>query len=585
MARPQSLLQTEDVLLRLSGTLNRLPPSVQQIIAFGFRLAPYLILGLALWFSIRSYWGILPGIFQDEYVYSMGARKIPLSEQPYPNYLFAAIFQTVNYCGVEFYQCAKALNSAFLVGFVWLVYAISRQIHTRNVSLLIAAVAAVSPVTLFASFFMPEMMFFTLNLLAVFVLLTSGGRRYLPWIALSVILAAALLTKRHELFLLPGFALAAFVLLRNRGTSALKAFLVAIVFAVGLPVLLRQVSVFVLTGNPFPPLLGSTYADSFQNSLAGVDGESNDAPFSIFNLLSQGAWHFVFHISVLIIFGLALLRAGKPPSEASPVRGKDGRSMRHRLSVISLSLVASVLPAVVFFETYLTIIGDNHSYRLLGRYYEFVYVLLLVASVASASDWSRRPKDRLWKFATPLGFGVFLMVIGPFIETGPADSMIIHGLKVIGPWILLFLLGYLIALFVLAKSPGAASIVISVLVPALMVSTGFVARADVEKRIGTSVSSVDRAGMFIADSIPEARGEQILVIGRSRVEVTATKFWIDEPGVRHSIQPEGPREISGKKLRGIDYIVTLYPTALVTTIDVELLFESPGFRVFIVNKP
>jgi hypothetical protein len=134
-------------------------------------------------------------------------------------------------------------------------------------------------------------------------------------------------------------------------------------------------AVFALTGNPFPPLLGSTYADSFQNSLAGVDGESNDAPFSIFNLLSQGAWHFVFHISVLIIFGLALLRAGKPPSEASPVRGKDGRSMRHRLSVISLSLVASVLPAVVFFETYLTIIGDNHSYRLLGRYYEFVYVL------------------------------------------------------------------------------------------------------------------------------------------------------------------------------------------------------------------
>lgn len=590
MASAKTSEPTEVLLLRISKVLSRLPFGAQSLIASSFNIAPYLILVFALWLSISSYWNILPGIFQDEYVYSMGARKLGPADQPYPNYLFSFLFQATNACGLGFYQCGKALNSVFLLVFVALVYGISRLLHSRNVSLILSAVAAVSPVTVFASFFMPEMLFFTLNLLAVFVLLLAlNNRTTINWLALSVVLALALLTKRHELFLLPGFALAIFLLLPRGGRQTLRALMTAIGFALVLPILIRQFVVFLLTGNPFPSILGSTYGRSFRDSVGGSSGGSDRGPaqstLSIFDLLSQGTWHLIFHLAVLAIFGLAFLQISKANQDERVITVPKAVQVRHRLSIVVLSIAMSIVPVVTFFESYLTLIGDNHSFRLLGRYYEFLFVLLLIVSVSYGSNWQGRRKKGLIVTITTISFVIFVTLIGPFINTGPSDSMIIHGLMLIGPWILLFLIGFLLSAVKFVNKLGLSPIIISLLVPSLLLATGLAVRSDLDTRIGTNLASVDIAGLFVADSFPDAEGERILVIGRNRVEVTATKFWIDQPGVTHSIQPEGPRQIARKRLAEVDYIIALLPSALITKADVELIFEYTGFRVFIVNRP
>ena len=586
MASTKPAKALENWLLGAGKNLNRLPKPLLSTFDAGLRFGPYLILFLSVWFAIQSYWSILPGIFQDEYVYSMGARKTPLAEQDYPNYLFSLLFQTTNSCGVEFYQCGKALNSILLVVFLALVFQISRTVHSRNISLLLTAAAAVSPVTVFASFFMPEMLFYTLNLLAIYLLLMAFRKKSaLLWFALSLVLGLALLTKRHELFLLPGFALAILIILLQNKATIFGALFRAVAFGLLIPVLLRQLGVLLIVGDFFAPLLGSTYASSFRESLGGSSGDSDGAAPSIFELLSQGTWHLVFHLAVLAIFGLFALRVSRPVVEQQRSSVELSNIARGRLSVVTLSLVGAIVPVVTFFESYLTLVGDDHSLRLLGRYYEFVLVLLLILAVGLVGGKVSPARRRIWIGATAGSYLVFVMLIGPFIQTGPSDSMTIHGLKTLGPWILVFVAMFLIGSLLLKRSRAIGAGIISILIPLLIVSAGLATRSDVASTIGSRFSSVDLAGQFVAEALPEVRSERILVIGRSRVEVTAVKFSIDQPNVRHSLQPDKPRQLSARRLQNIEYIVTVAPAALVTSVDVELIHEGPGFTVYIVNRP
>lgn len=586
MASTKPAKSLENWLLGAGKNLNRVPKPLLSTFDAGFRFGPYLILFFSVWFAIQSYWSILPGIFQDEYVYSMGARKTPLAEQDYPNYLFSWLFQTTNSCGAEFYQCGKALNSILLVVFLALVFQISRTIHSRNLSLLLTSVAALSPVTVFASFFMPEMLFFTLNLLAIYLLLLAVQKRSASlWAGMSLVLGLALLTKRHELFLLPGFVLAIFIILLQQKFTIVGAFVRAISFGLVIPVVLRQLGVLIVSGDFFAPLLGSTYASSFRESSGDSTADSDAATASIFELLSQGTWHLVFHLAVLGIFGLFALRVSRPVVSQQRSQAELADLARGRVSVITLSLIGAIVPVVTFFESYLTLVGDDHSLRLLARYYEFVLVLLLILAVGLVGKRVSASRRRVWIVVTAGSYLVFLMLIGPFIQTGPSDSMTIHGLRTLGPWILVFVAVFFVGSLLLKRSRAIGAGIVSLLIPLLIVSSGLATRSDVASTIGSNLSSVDLAGQFVAKAIPEARPDRILVIGRSRVEVTAVKFSIDQPNVRHSLQPERPKKLSAKRLQNIEYIVTVAPAVLVTSVDVELIHEGPGFAVYIVNRP
>ncbi len=586
MASTKPAKSLENWLLGAGKNLNRAPKPLLSTFDAGLRFGPYLILFFSVWYAIQSYWSILPGIFQDEYVYSMGARKTPLAEQDYPNYLFSLLFQTTNSCGVDFYQCGKALNSIFLLVFLVLVFLISRTIHSKRLSLLLTSVAAVSPVTVFGSFFMPEMLFYTLNLLAVYLLLLAVQKNsVLLWMALSLVLALALLTKRHELFLLLGFALAILIIMLQNKATILGALVRALSFGLAIPVLIRQLGIFFIAGDFFAPLLGSTYASSFRQSLGGPGSDSDGSPSSIFEQLSQGTWHLVFHLSVLAIFGLFALRVSRPVVSDQKNQVKLTDIARGRLSVLTLSLIGAIVPVVTFFESYLTLVGDDHSLRLLGRYYEFVLVLLLILAVGLLAERVSVARRRIWIGATAGSYLVFVMLIGPFVQTGPSDSMTIHGLKTLGPWILVFVTLFFAGSLLLKRSRALGAGIISVLIPLLIVSMGLATRTEVASTIGSSFASVDLAGQFVASELPEARAERILVIGRSRVEVTAVKFSIDQPNVRHSLQPDRPKQLSARRLQNIEYIVTVAPAVLITSIDVELIHEGPGFNVYVVNRP
>ena len=580
MANAGKVRPIESFLLWVSNKLKKLPSPFQANLAKSFSKYYFYVLAIAIGTSVLSYWDVLPGIFQDEYVYSMEARKLTPAEQAYPNYLFSFLFQSTSICGGGFYQCGKALNTVFLLGTLLVFYLLARPFQTQKVSVLLTAVAALSPISVFASFFMPEMLFIFLNLLAVLLLLrASKSGDFRIWLGLGVILGLALLTKRHELFLLPGYFLASIVLVRIKGSSLLRATGTALAFTLVVPVVIRQLTVFLLTGQPFAALLGSTYAQSFRETTGSGSVEGRPA---IFELLSQGFWHLLFHTAVVLVLGLAFIQWSalrRPKNQES----QDSSSTQPKpLVVVTLSLVVAIIPVVTFFESYLSLVGDDHSLRLLSRYYEFIFLLLLLIASSTVNPDAISRNRRVWLWLTISAHLMFVLLIGPFIDTGPSDSPTIHGLMLIGPLLLV-----LLAVFVWTilptkkvKRQRAKALTFALIIPALTVMSGFSVKADLRETLGTEYSYFDMAGFYLASEYPKLEGEDLLVIGRSRTEVVATKFAFDKPAVKHSLQPGSPKKLSAQRLDGIEIVLVLFPAALITDESVELVQELDGFRIY-----
>jgi phosphoglycerol transferase len=565
----------EQFLLWSSKKLKKHPVATKFLATTTPLALPIMTLALSLWLSIASYWNILPGIFQDEYVYSMGSRKLPASAQPYPNYLFSFIFESTNLCGEYFYQCAKGLNTFFLLALLFVFFFVAKRLFSFSQSMFLSSVVALSPMTIFASFFMPEMLFFFLNTLALLLLLRVAERPGLVrYSLLSLVLGLALLTKRHELFLLPGFAIALFLLIAPSGALLLRRLVKSVAVAILIPVALRQAFVFFATGDLLAPILGSTYSQSFRESTSGGSGPSSAT--GVLELMSQGFWHLVMHLAVLLIAGLGVAQL----KTLDDVEQKIGFAYRHIL-VATLALAGSIVPVVVFFESYLTLIGDDHSLRLLMRYYEFLLLpIMLLASfqVGNQSALSLR-KSMLMLLIT--SYLVFVLVVGPFTDTGPADSPFMHGLKLLGPLLLLFLVGVIWSNSKAKPSLGTLKKAVATFtIPALLLASGIAVRIDVERNIGTTKTYYDHAGIIHKQMFPKISGKRILILGSSRTEVSATKFWIDKPNIPHVLQGASPRPIRKQRLEGIKYVVALYPTRLISNQSSELVFAGQGFAIF-----
>ena len=124
---------------------------------FGW-VAPIVALGV-IWVMTRIM-TVLPKILGDEYVYSINARHTPLADSSVPNYFFNLLFGTTSAFGYGFYTAAKVYNLFFLLAFCAVVYFAARLIAKPGVSFAVAMLALVGPISAYASYFTPEMMFY-----------------------------------------------------------------------------------------------------------------------------------------------------------------------------------------------------------------------------------------------------------------------------------------------------------------------------------------------------------------------------------------------------------------------------------------
>ena len=339
--------------------------------------------------SIFRIWGALPAVMGDEDIYSSYARFDNWHELFTGGYLYSLLFSSVEVCGPAFYQCAKGLNTILFVLGLMLLFVWARGLIGTHWSLLIVAVTLLSPLSLYTSVFMPETFFFSLISLSVFFLMhqvtvgASPGRSVLWTFASGLSLFLASLVKPHAVLMIPAFLFAWWYLLR-RGHKGSHAVTVSASMALAILVIRGLVEGVFTKGENFSPLsfyfrfdpLGQATTDSND---ANLQRGTVSTDFSIIEMLinQMGLFTSVLVVGFASLVPLLLI--------AMNWRGTRlfGSGPVSTVSTISLLLLGNASAIAVLFNVYITLLGDDHTDRVLFRYVEFTIPFLIVALLAN----------------------------------------------------------------------------------------------------------------------------------------------------------------------------------------------------------
>lgn len=482
---------------------------------------------------------INPSILGDEFLYKQQALEYGLYESSangdFGNYLFNLFFSSVQACGPSFYSCTKLLNVLFLVLGAYFVYLTARLLLSKNLSAFVFVLTIVSPVSAYSSFFMPEMLYFAMGSGFIFyviryLLREKPGDVYLA----GAFLGLALLTKPHGLLLLPAIVLLAvfglFVKREMRITlDVFKIFALAFV--------VRMAGGFLIAGTRSLDLFADYLGDRGEGANRPVQSESTASRFEgAVNALAQifpgqillhtiGA---VFAIGFALIGAMLFLRLSNREESA-----KD---------VLLLTFLGSLLATLVFliigFSAWVTAIGDDHSTRLLARYYEWVYPFYLVIGFAGFARLKRENQIPRFLPASLAIFGAVItsVYVSEWIFTRDlklSDTQFFGG--VVGSAFTYFApLALVLGLLAITLTASSKIVGVSGLVAissVVVLSTLQATATNINFRGATN--STDVAGQFANHFIGDAAfGKDILVVGPNRFDISSAAFWIDYPGVQ-----------------------------------------------------
>ena len=552
-------------------------------------LAP-LVLGLG---SVTMLFGVLPKIMQDEYVYSSQARNSPFGEHQLSNYLFSWVMSFTKLCsGESFYGCAKAINVLmFLVG-ILLVYLIAIRVLNQVWAVVVASITALSPLAIQTSFFMPETMYFMAMMFSVWIALVASEKgTYWLWGLLGVTLGLTSLVKPHAIFLLP--ALMAFTLLieaRRVGDAKKRKLMATLIVAAGFFVSKAAVG-FAFAGvnglrlfggyeSPVEStgrILRSETLNGQETSLAGQPTTGFEAFFNV------ASTHLFMHAAaMLLLAGIPLLLSLRVLWRILSTRETIG--VASSIMLLTSLLALSMLLLVPVFEGYVTASGQDHSTRLILRYYEFLIPLFVIASFLVPRFVEPSRKSRFIQATLVASASLSFAGIFSSLFTGRyVDSTTLAGFEDARPILIAISIAIAISAFVWASNPVIGHFWISRgTIPLLLVTSMFVSQG-LLVRTTSNEAYFGFAGKAANKALEFASGEDIVVVGENRAAVFTAKFWIDKSNIRDLLLVAGSTLSSDSELiAGVDYLVVFDEIKL--SGDFELLQAGEGYRILAKGK-
>ena len=558
-----------------------------------FIVTPLLL--VLVWLQIRVQ-GVLPAIMQDEYVYSMQSRKVPLTESEFPNFLYSWLYSSTNACGVNYYSCSKNLNLVFFAGFVGIIFWISQRYLGKWWALAISVATALSPLGIFASVFMPESMYFFFALVSLVALWwASRSASWWHYALAGALLGLTSLVKPHALFLL-GAAVIYLLLIR---WSSWKQFGLQFSAYLASTIATKLIVGVLLAGQNGFTLFGTGYTNSVTNFTENLTGlgapESTLAAtvvplaastgFSFNSFLSQTFFQLGWQFAAVALLALApvvaiiaKLKFAKD-KVSDPTRGAVDTDLKHLGLLLVLSLVTMV-GVISAFAAMVTVGGDDHSNRILLRYYEFLIPPLAVVAIGLIGSEAKQKVS--WLRAS--GAAVVLIVAGVGLGwTEPASQMIADSsyrfaFTSLGDLAPLFLVAAAIAAtlaFVRGKTARLGFGAIVLLSMALIGSSG-------QERLYNQagfMSPVDSAGIFARDFLAADPGETIFFAGTNKQLTLASIFWADKPDIKWGLFAPGQTITEAEIPEGVSWVVLLSDVGL----DANQSFQVTG-RGFSVAK-
>jgi phosphoglycerol transferase len=551
---------------------------------------------LALW-SISRVWNVLPSIMQDEYIYASQAKNLPFEEQNFSNYIFSWVMSLTNNCGTEFYSCTKSINSVLFLGTVAITFLIATRFLSFRTSVFVASVAALSPVAVPVSYFMPETMyFFMMNLTIWITLVVSKRNHWLSWAASGLLLGMTALVKPHALFLLPAFAVFAFLYTFKRNESGL----LQAIRASATVVTTFLVAKFSL-GYAFAGTAGLKLFGGYESPAAALTAaisqpapqtvESSPSPDAVPApdlvaaseaasglelFLGVSVSHLLAHTAVLMLLaGIPLILSIRVT--ASVIRTKQPIGDVSAFFILIGLVTASMIGLVSLFEGYVTAGGDDHTDRLILRYYEFLIPAFLVMWLLLGRFTDSIRRYRIIQGSVVVLATMIFVIYYPIIFNKQfADSSTLPGLG--NEQGLFIFVGLFISSAVVywIVNPQKGNQVLGRFIVPLVLVLALVMSQNKLIEINGSTAYFDRAGWDSRSYLENVPGERILVIGQTRTEVFTVKFWIDEANIRDLLVVQGTA-ITEQNVADADFVVAL--GGMTIDFDHKVLTSGEGYQL------
>jgi phosphoglycerol transferase len=439
---------------------------------------------------------------------------------------------------------------------------------------------------------MPESMYFAFSIFAIWALLELRTRPTYWWALIAgAMLGATALVKPHSLFLLPVVGIYLIFISRPEGSAWAKRLVHGASYLAGFLVFKFGFG-FLVAGPSALVWFGTSYEATLNNVLNSAQALVADVPTQVLAsasnsvLAAEPATASVIELFMAQLGGhylglFALVGVALPSLVIQLVR-RESSSLSDLTWLVSLSAVIFV-PAFALFSAFAIRSGDPLQDRLVMRYYEFLVPLAIIAAVAGwklLGEASARLRVSL-VLSTALGlFVVGITGVGSYLPL-IWDGAVLQGFAsqrwLIG---LISIASSLILLMNLGRKPVLVKTLFAVLLPFSVVASSFIA-TDSLRANALSPVVFDIAGQYARDQLTVAEQNDLVVVGQTRNELEAAKFWIDNPKVDQFVATAGSAIELASLPGDTKYVITMNEVQVAG--NVSIVYSGEGWNLYKVN--
>jgi hypothetical protein len=236
-----------------------------------------------------------------------------------------------------------------------------------------------------------------------------------------------------------------------------------------------------------------------------------------------------------------------------------------------------MITVVAVFEAYVTVYGDDHSDRLILRYYEFLLPQFLIMGLLLPRFNNPRLFWRVIQGVTVISATLFFSIFYPLnFDQQYSDSSTLPGFAANGGLFIGIAVLISCAILYWIFSPDEGNLIIGRFVIPVFLVIALTLSQDKLIEINGTPAYFDQAGWDSRSYLEDVPGERIIVIGQTRTEVFTVKFWIDEANIKDLLVVEGS-VIQPENVSESDYVVTLGNIGI--EFPHELVTEGEGYKL------
>jgi hypothetical protein len=216
---------------------------------------------------------------------------------------------------------------------------------------------------------------------------------------------------------------------------------------------------------------------------------------------------------------------------------------RELTKVTALSLLAfiwlfSLVIEIVMFTGWITGAGDDHTTRVLERYYDFLFVIVPLAGLASLTS-KFMAETKIW-IRLPLAVVMLILITPAFsgffgtLTIQIADAPNLAGLVVNQDVFNAAALFSFASLLVFAFFPKYTPLVLIGLLPVTMVGTGYQIQDQYQGFRG-ELNAQDKAGQYLRANLTPEQVDSTWIVATSRFEATNVAIWADSAKIKYDL--------------------------------------------------